>query len=131
VVHLGQIRTWFGRPLWEMNPPDADGYFAVVLRDAAKGTRLSRAQALKTKDVCCTRGPATPATTENLAATSGRLTRLPRLHPDEPGQEPTATPLHEGALGRNQRKTTRKVGWRLEGNQRTTSPEVAVVKGSR
>jgi hypothetical protein len=34
--------------LWEMEPPDADGYFAVVLRDAAKGTRLSRAQALKT-----------------------------------------------------------------------------------
>jgi IS605 OrfB family transposase len=41
----------------------------------------------------------------------------PRLHPDEPGQEPTATSLHEGALGRNQHKTTRKVGRRLEGNQ--------------
>ena len=48
VMHVGQVRAWFGRPLWEMEPPDADGYFAVVLRDAAKGTRLSRAQALKT-----------------------------------------------------------------------------------
>jgi len=44
------------------------------------------------------------------------LTRVPRLHPDEPGQEPTATSRHEGALGRNQHPTTRKVGRRLEGN---------------
>ena len=57
------------------------------------------------------------ATTESPATTGGRLTRVPRLHPDEPGQEPTATSLHEGALGRNQHKTTRKVGRRLEGNQ--------------
>ena len=56
-------------------------------------------------------------TTESLAAPCGRLTPVPRLHPDGPGQEPTATSLHEEALGRNQHKTTRKVGWRLEGNQ--------------
>jgi hypothetical protein len=31
-----------------MEPPDADAYFGKVLRDTAKGTRLSRAQALKT-----------------------------------------------------------------------------------
>jgi hypothetical protein len=31
-----------------MEPPDADAYFGKVLRDAAKGIRLSRAQALKT-----------------------------------------------------------------------------------
>ncbi len=48
VVHLEQVRTWFGRPLWEMEPPDADVYFGKVLRSMAKGTRLSRAQALKT-----------------------------------------------------------------------------------
>lgn len=48
VVHLEQVRAWFGRPLWEMDPPDADAYFGKVLRDAAKGTRLSRAQAVKT-----------------------------------------------------------------------------------
>ncbi len=48
VVHLEQVRTWFGRPLWEMEPPDADVYFGKVLRSTAKGTRLSRAQALKT-----------------------------------------------------------------------------------
>jgi integrase/recombinase XerD len=27
VVNLEQIRVWFGRPLWEMEPPDADAYF--------------------------------------------------------------------------------------------------------
>ncbi len=48
VVHLEQIRAWFGRPLWEMEPADADVYFGKVLRSTAKGTRLSRAQALKT-----------------------------------------------------------------------------------
>jgi hypothetical protein len=34
--------------LWEMQPADADEYFGKVLRGAARGTRLSRAQALKT-----------------------------------------------------------------------------------
>lgn len=48
VGHLEQIREWFGRPLWEMDPADADAYFGKVLRGAAKGTRLARAQALKT-----------------------------------------------------------------------------------
>jgi len=48
VMHLEQVRAWFGRPLWEMEPPDADRYFGKVLREAAKGTRLARAQALKT-----------------------------------------------------------------------------------
>ncbi|MFI9848708.1 tyrosine-type recombinase/integrase [Nonomuraea sp. NPDC051941] len=48
VLHLEQVRAWFGRPLWEMEPADADMYFGKVLRTTAKGTRLSRAQALKT-----------------------------------------------------------------------------------
>src|SRR5262252_8523846 len=48
VMHLEQARAWFGRPLWEMQPADADAYFGKVLRGAAKGTRLSRAQSLKT-----------------------------------------------------------------------------------
>lgn len=48
VMHLEQVRVWFGRPLWEMQPADADAYFGKVLRNAAKGTRLSRAQAVKT-----------------------------------------------------------------------------------
>ena len=48
VLHLEQVRAWFGRALWEMQPADADAYFGSVLRDAAKGTRLARAQALKT-----------------------------------------------------------------------------------
>jgi integrase/recombinase XerD len=48
VVHLEQVRAWFGRPLWEMEPADADAYFGKVLRSSAKGTRLGRSQALKT-----------------------------------------------------------------------------------
>ena len=48
VMHLEQVRAWFGRPLWEMQPADADGYCGKVLRGTAKGTRLSRAQAVKT-----------------------------------------------------------------------------------
>jgi integrase/recombinase XerD len=48
VVHLEQVRAWFGRPLRDMEPADADTYFGKVLRGVARGTRLSRAQALKT-----------------------------------------------------------------------------------
>src|ERR687888_408526 len=42
VGHLEQVRTWFGRPLWDMEPSDADAYFGRVLRDAARNTRLAR-----------------------------------------------------------------------------------------
>jgi integrase/recombinase XerD len=48
VSHLEQVRSWFGRPLWDMAPGDADAYFGKVLRAAPSGTRLARAQALKT-----------------------------------------------------------------------------------
>ncbi|MDQ2839188.1 MAG: tyrosine-type recombinase/integrase [Actinomycetota bacterium] len=48
VMHVEQVRAWLGRPLWEMEPSDADAYFGKVLRGVAKGTRLSRAQALRT-----------------------------------------------------------------------------------
>ncbi|WP_405747556.1 hypothetical protein OG422_30625 [Streptomyces sp. NBC_01525] len=48
VGHLEQIRTWFGRPLWDMEPADADAYFGKVLRNSPSGTRLARSQALPT-----------------------------------------------------------------------------------
>lgn len=48
VGHLEQMRAWFGRPLWDMEPTDADGYFGKVLRGSPSGTRLARAQALTT-----------------------------------------------------------------------------------
>ena len=48
VGHLEQLRAWFGRPLWDMEPADADAYFGTVLRGAAKGTRLARSQVLRT-----------------------------------------------------------------------------------
>ncbi|MER5686718.1 hypothetical protein [Streptomyces sp. NPDC002205] len=49
VGHLDQIRTWFGRPLWDMEPADADAYFGKVLRDASSGGRLVRSPALTSK----------------------------------------------------------------------------------
>jgi hypothetical protein len=48
IGHLEQTRIWFGRPLWDTEPADADAYFGRVLRGSAKGTRLARAQALTT-----------------------------------------------------------------------------------
>ena len=44
--HLELIRDWFGRPLWEMQPADADTYFGKVLRDARPSTRTGRAAAV-------------------------------------------------------------------------------------
>jgi hypothetical protein len=40
VVHLEQMRAWFGRPLREMEPADADAYFGTVLREAARSPRV-------------------------------------------------------------------------------------------
>jgi site-specific recombinase XerD len=48
VGHLEQVWTWFGRPLWDMEPADADAYFGRVLRGSPSGTRLARSQALST-----------------------------------------------------------------------------------
>src|SRR6201993_2229089 len=44
--HLELIRDWFGRPLREMQPADADAYFGKVLREARPSTRTGRAAAL-------------------------------------------------------------------------------------
>jgi integrase len=44
--HLALIRDWFGCPLWEMQPADADAYFGRVLREARPATRTGRAAAL-------------------------------------------------------------------------------------
>ncbi|MBV8996879.1 MAG: hypothetical protein JO287_24940 [Pseudonocardiales bacterium] len=30
VMHLEQTRAWFGRPLWDMEPADADVYLPVT-----------------------------------------------------------------------------------------------------
>jgi integrase/recombinase XerD len=48
VSNLEQVRAWFGKPLWEMRPADADEYFGKVMRAAARNTRAARAQALRT-----------------------------------------------------------------------------------
>ncbi|MFJ9380941.1 hypothetical protein [Streptomyces sp. NPDC101455] len=46
VGNLEQMRTWFGRPLWDMEP--ADAYFGRVIRGSPSGTRLARYQTLTT-----------------------------------------------------------------------------------
>ncbi|SFG51491.1 site-specific integrase [Streptomyces mirabilis] len=46
--HLEQIRSWFGRPLWDMQPADADACFGRAVRSASQGTRLAYAQSLST-----------------------------------------------------------------------------------
>ncbi|MEU2873491.1 site-specific integrase [Streptomyces olivoreticuli] len=46
--HLEQIRNSFGRPLWEMQPTDADAYFGRTARSSSQGTRLAYAQSLST-----------------------------------------------------------------------------------
>lgn len=48
VGRLEQMRTWLGRPLWDMEPVDADAYFGRVLRGSPSGTRPARSQALST-----------------------------------------------------------------------------------
>lgn len=48
VGNLEHARAWLGRPLWEMEPADADRYFGHELRHAPSGTRLARSQALRT-----------------------------------------------------------------------------------
>ncbi|WP_406389625.1 hypothetical protein [Streptomyces sp. NBC_00887] len=37
VGHLDQMRAWSVRPLWDMEPAGADGYFGKVLRESAPG----------------------------------------------------------------------------------------------
>jgi len=44
--YLDLIRDWFGRPLREMQPADADACFGRVLRDAKPSMRTGRAAAL-------------------------------------------------------------------------------------
>jgi integrase/recombinase XerD len=48
IGNLEQIRDWFGRPLWEMEPTDADAYFGRAMRTTKTSTRLARALALTT-----------------------------------------------------------------------------------
>jgi len=44
--NLELIRSWFGRPLWEMKPTDADEYFGKEMRHASPATRANRSGAL-------------------------------------------------------------------------------------
>jgi site-specific recombinase XerD len=48
ISHLEQIRAWFDRPMWELEPADADRYFGGFLRSASQSLRLARAQSLST-----------------------------------------------------------------------------------
>ncbi|MGI8305820.1 tyrosine-type recombinase/integrase [Saccharopolyspora hattusasensis] len=48
VCHLEQVRAWFGRPLWDLQPSNVDSYFGTVLRAVPPNTRMARAQAIRT-----------------------------------------------------------------------------------
>jgi integrase len=48
VRHQELMHEWFGRPLWEMEPTDADAYFGKALKKASASTRSARAQSLST-----------------------------------------------------------------------------------
>jgi len=45
-MYLAQIRTWLGRPLWTMQPADADRFFGEALRTAAPNSKRSKACSL-------------------------------------------------------------------------------------
>lgn len=46
LMYLEQIRTWLGRPLWTMQPADADRFFGQALRTAAPNTKSGKASSL-------------------------------------------------------------------------------------
>ncbi|WP_239070551.1 MULTISPECIES: site-specific integrase [unclassified Streptomyces] len=43
-----EVRSWFGRPLWEMEPRDLDRFFGQHQRDLAHGTKVRKAHSLST-----------------------------------------------------------------------------------
>jgi Tn3 transposase DDE domain len=51
VIHLEQVRAWLGKPLWDMEPADADVYFGKVLRDNAVITWTTEYYQLAVKDL--------------------------------------------------------------------------------
>ncbi len=46
VAAVVELRDWFGRPLWELTPKDADGYFGRYLRNAMPGTKVRKASGI-------------------------------------------------------------------------------------
>ena len=40
ISNLEQLRAWFGRPLWEMEPTDADAYFGRKIGRASCRERV-------------------------------------------------------------------------------------------
>jgi hypothetical protein len=54
IGHLEQTRTWWGRPLWDMEPADADAYFGGAGAGIRAGVR--RALIILWSDVLDQRG---------------------------------------------------------------------------
>ncbi|MFE5740143.1 hypothetical protein [Streptomyces celluloflavus] len=46
VGRLEKVRDWFGRPLWEREPTDANAYFGTTIRDSSPSLRAGRAGAI-------------------------------------------------------------------------------------
>jgi hypothetical protein len=105
VLHLEQLRAWFGGPLWDMEPADADVYFGRVLRDAAKGTRLARSQALKTYflflPVNAAKSPPAPAAGHSAPRAAKSTTRLRcAMHWPDPAQRPRIAEIRDNLTAR-------------------------------
>ena len=62
VIHIEQVRAWFGRPLWDMEPADADEYFGKVLRGTARG-RGCRGRKRSRRTSCTWRSGTRPRST--------------------------------------------------------------------
>ena len=63
VSHLEQVRTWFGKPLWDMLPADADSYFGTVQRASTNPANTSVSKPLDLLRVRAPRGdPERPKT---------------------------------------------------------------------
>lgn len=43
---LSSIREWLGKPLWDMEPGDADRYFGLHMKGAAKQTKVANAASI-------------------------------------------------------------------------------------
>lgn len=43
---VAEVRRWFGRPLWEMQPQDLDRFFGGDQRSLAAGTKVRKAKAI-------------------------------------------------------------------------------------
>ena len=107
VVNLEQVRAWFGRPLWEMEPADADAYFGAALRAAAKNTR--RATGAGAEDVLPVPGAASQDRDPPADRTGGGVPDRCDEPAARPGHGVAAHPAVRGPGGGPVRRVAREL----------------------